>query len=78
MSKEQFKIALHAIENITEFEVNTEQKKALKMSLPLLESSYALLEVLESILDISVNTDVNELKKIKKVIEYAKSKMPKV
>lgn len=77
MFKEKFNIALHAIERITEFEVNTDQKNAIQESLPLLESAYDLLELLENLLNVSIHTDINDLKKIEKVISYAKSKMPK-
>lgn len=75
--RENFNIALHAIERITEFEVSTEQKNAIQMSLPLLESAYDLLESLESLLNVSLHTSTSDLKKIERIIAHARSKMPK-
>lgn len=66
------KNALNIICGLTEFELDRSERMALKEALPLFESSYSLLIILEEIIDMSSKNQI-DVNKIKNLICYAKS-----
>ncbi len=73
MSKENFKLALHAIEQISEFEVNTEQHKAIKQNMTYFEVAFDLVNLIDKFIDVEIKATAHDLNNIRNLIKYTKT-----